>query len=255
MADYQREMAQVPTPQCRNTPRASEATIPSPAPTVPATQLELEINDFDSDEDFIDSRANVEQHVPEPMVTPLPKPRPSSRPRNDGFTTQSERERFYALPDRQPDEVVSPAVPTPRVPSSRVPSTVISQSGTLTSQPAITEPEIPTPEPFEDLEGLGIIPDVRDKAAPRFKPGQHTLSAEAIRSRSNRIFSKRADGSKKVSDEIWNDWKSKGPKKQLLEDIFRRCGYDPETWFLRRFFFQVIDPFKKIPFGFSKVNT
>ena len=172
------------------------------------------------------------------MVTPLPKPRPSSRPRNDGFTTQSERERFYALPDRQPDEVVSPAVPTPRVPSSRVPSPVISQSGTLTSQPAITEPEIPTPEPFQDLEGLGIIPDVRDKAAPRFKPGQHTLSAEAIRSRSNRIFSKRADGSKKVSDEIWNDWKSKGPKKQLLEDIFRRCGYDPETWFLRRFFFR-----------------
>lgn len=69
--------------------------------------------------------------------------------------------------------------------------------------------------------------------------GQRTLSAEAIRSRANRIFSKRADGSKKVSDEIWNDWKSKGPKNNSFKtysvcvDMIQRLGL-----FLYRLFFR-----------------
>lgn len=84
-------------------------------------------------------------------------------------------------------------------------------------------------EPFEGLLWEDI-PDLNDDLAPKPILGQSHLSPEAIRSRSRRVFTKRGDGTKKVSEEIWNDWHSKGPKKQLLEDIFKQCGYDADLW-------------------------
>ena len=95
--------------------------------------------------------------------------------------------------------------------------------GSQREQPVIPEFQ---PEPFKDE---AMIPDIHDAFAPKPRVGEHHLSPEAIRSRAKRIFTPRADGSKKVSDEIWNDWKGKGKARRLLEDIFRQCGYDPET--------------------------
>ena len=121
----------------------------------------------------------------------------------------------------------------------------LSQTGCQTQIPQMLAQEpFPIPMgPFKVIRGTHVeaepfeadwdeIPDISDALAPRFKTHEHHLTPEAIRSRSKRIFTKRADGSKKVSDEIWNDWKSKGNKRRLLEDIFKRCGYDPETWFV-----------------------
>ena len=130
-------------------------------------------------------------------------------------------------PDRQP-EFASP-LPTPSDKSQR------NFDGTQSVQPVA--------EPFAEL-GLkdDDIPDLSDAFAPRFHPGEHHLSQEAIRSRAKRIFTPRIDGSKKVSDEIWNDWKAKGKRRSLLQDIFKQCGYDPETCLKGRKYFVILIP-------------
>ena len=133
-------------------------------------------------------------------------------------------------------DVPSVEAPTPKSPKEiqtkpvqsgiqqvvRTPSLATSADGTLGVQPVA--------EPFDDGLSWDDIPDLMDDLAPKPVLGQPHLTPEAIRSRSRRIFTKRGDGTKKVSDEIWNDWHSKGSKKKLLEDIFKQCGYDPDLW-------------------------
>ena len=115
-----------------------------------------------------------------------------------------------------------------RLPESFEMSPQSSADGSLNTQPLVPEG---IPEPFAGIHDpeWDHIPDVQDALAPKPRLQDHHLSPEAIRSRTKRIFTPRADGSKKVSEEIWNDWKAKGSRRKLLEDIFKRCGYDPET--------------------------
>lgn len=124
-------------------------------------------------------------------------------------------EHMMIPPDRMPDTPSQQPTPSPKSQKNL--------DGTQALQP------IAEPEPFKDLGLNDDIPELSDALAPRFQPGEHHLSQEAIRSRSKRIFTPRVDGSKKVSDEIWNDWKAKGKRRSLLQDIFKQCGYDPET--------------------------
>ncbi|CAK9072318.1 Uncharacterized protein SCF082_LOCUS35590 [Durusdinium trenchii] len=88
--------------------------------------------------------------------------------------------------------------------------------------------EIPGPT------NLGVdvtdVPDIADKTAPRFRKGQHHITPNAIRCRARRIFTPRANGTYKVSDDIYNEWHGKGQPRKNLEDIFRSCGYDPESF-------------------------
>ena len=147
--------------------------------------------------------------------------------------------------NQKPGSPLSPPVVTPRAPPSRLSksqqenlhdrlpesferSLYSSEDGSLKAQPVIPEG---VPEPFAGIHEpvWDQIPDVRDALAPKPRVQDHHLSPEAVRSRTKRIFTPRADGSKKVSEEIWNDWKAKGSRRKLLEDIFKRCGYDPET--------------------------
>ncbi len=72
------------------------------------------------------------------------------------------------------------------------------------------------------------VPDILDLAAPRFHPGEHQLSDNAIKLRAKRIFTPRVDGSKKVSQTIFNEWKSRGKERKSLEQIFKQVGYDPD---------------------------
>ena len=76
--------------------------------------------------------------------------------------------------------------------------------------------------------GLNEIPDMDDLSAPKPKVGEPTLSAEAIRSRARRIFTKRANGELKVSKEIFDEWHRKGSERKNLETIFQQCGYSPD---------------------------
>lgn len=84
--------------------------------------------------------------------------------------------------------------------------------------------EIASGEPFEH------VPDIKDAQAPRPVLGQPHISEEAIRQRAKRIFMPRRDGSLKVSQEIFKEWKAKGKERKNLEEIFKRCGYNAETW-------------------------
>ena len=96
------------------------------------------------------------------------------------------------------------------------------------------------PAPWQDDEHLyvatqhdegpstPIVPSLQDTKAPRPKLGTPTLSPDAIRSRSKRIFTPRANGSLKVSREIFDEWHRKGQERKNLEMIFQQCGYDPD---------------------------
>lgn len=145
--------------------------------------------------------------------------------------SDSEKKKISEWPDRQPG-VDSPMY-SPSIRSET------SADGTVKYQPVVPEQAVVPEYQAEPFEGeiTGDIPDIRDALAERPRVGEHHLSPEAIRSRTKRIFTPRADGSKKVSEEIWNDWKAKGPRKRLLEDIFKRCGYDPETCFINLVYF------------------
>lgn len=193
----------------------------------------LEMPDVDSDEDWIGSKVGLEPMgcVETPIAKPsMGKARPSIAPsvksfRMSPYMTTSEAKKHPVLPDSQPEFPTPVHTPIP-------PSVATSVNGVMSLQPVTP----PVPEPFENSDVLDEIPDIQDPLAPRFKVGEHHLSPEAIRSRSKRIFTPRANGSKKVSEEIWNDWKAGGNRKKLLEEIFKRCGYDPETRLIGQLF-------------------
>lgn len=109
-------------------------------------------------------------------------------------------------------------------------SATTSLDGTQKVQP-IVQPlgvgEAPAPYGGEHVEH---VPDIKDTRAPRPVLGQPQISQEAIRQRAKRIFMPRRDGSLKVSQEIFKEWKAKGKERKNLEEIFKRCGYNAETW-------------------------
>ena len=119
-------------------------------------------------------------------------------------------------PDRQPDSPHSPIAST---------SKALFPSPKKSATPEKSQMASPGGEYFEEY-----IPDIKDRRAGQPKLGQHTLSKAAIRQRANRIFTRRADGSPKVSEKIFAEWHRKGKERTTLENIFRQVGYDPELW-------------------------
>ena len=83
--------------------------------------------------------------------------------------------------------------------------------------------------PFEAPEPFDGVLSIHDQNAPIPKVGEHDLSPAAIRQRATRIFTPRVDGTLKVSEVIYREWKGKGKERKLLEQIFRQCGYSPES--------------------------
>ncbi|CAE7439817.1 unnamed protein product [Symbiodinium sp. CCMP2592] len=81
-----------------------------------------------------------------------------------------------------------------------------------------------------DEDVVSQVPLTTDKAAPQPVLGKAQLSDQAIRMRSQRIFKRRANGSLKVTEEIWKEWHQRGSRRALLEEIFLQCGYDPATF-------------------------
>lgn len=110
----------------------------------------------------------------------------------------------------------------PEVPDVVSTSTVGTQERQPLWKPATVE--VPETEPFQSL-----IPNISDPRAPRPTLGQPHISQEAIRQRAKRIFMPRRDGSLKVSQEIFKEWKAKGKDRKNLEEIFKRCGYHAEA--------------------------
>ena len=83
---------------------------------------------------------------------------------------------------------------------------------------------------FSDFPDTGDeIPEYGNTHAPKFEKHEHHLSENAVRCRARRVFTPRVDGSKKVSETVFKEWHSKGQPRKNLEQIFKQCGYDPES--------------------------
>ncbi len=89
-------------------------------------------------------------------------------------------------------------------------------------------PESPTLVTSDTSDEDSEIPDIQDQTAPRFGLDEHHISPNAIKQRAKRMFTKRVDGSMKVSETIFNEWKGKGQARKNLEQIFKSVGYDPD---------------------------
>ena len=179
----------------------------------PVQELQDQLDQADRADKMSAAAASIEASEVATMATPQRQP-----PASEGESSSQRGESFVD----SDEEWILGATSQKRVsPNDKSPGS-LSEDGTQKQQPVI-----PENEPFDD-GNWDQIPDILDASAPKPKLGEHHLSAEAIRSRTKRIFTPRADGSRKVSDEIWNDWKAKGSRKKLLEDIFKRCGYDSE---------------------------
>lgn len=160
-----------------------------------------------------------------------------------------------ATPVRVAVALTSP-VPSPLQDDRQPDTPTVYLDGMAIRSPTVIDPETPTPSAsVSDVGSVsslsktgagkgdadpaeGGIPDVRDTKAPMPKVGEHDLSPAAIRQRANRVFTPRADGSLKVSQKIFDEWKSKGNGRKCLEAIFKQCGYDAEARFQTSMFFQ-----------------
>ena len=87
------------------------------------------------------------------------------------------------------------------------------------------------PHDMESLPDFDLdqVPDINNTEAPRLQKGEHHLTPNAIRCRARRIMTPRVDGSLKVSETIFREWHQKGQPRKNLEEIFKQCGYDPES--------------------------
>lgn len=106
--------------------------------------------------------------------------------------------------------------------------------------PSDVEDETPYGDEDEDEDeknGCVDIPRIDNAFAPRFSPREHHISPNAIRQRTKRIFTKRVDGTMKVSETIFNEWKGKGQARKNLEQIFKSCGYDAVSCFCHGYIF------------------
>lgn len=146
------------------------------------------------------------------------------------------------LQDRQ-EEIMSPASTVQdaaSLPSLTSPAPSLTSTGTMQVQPvvppALTKAvQVPVANTsansgLEEVDPEALeIPELGDPLAPTSKLGVHDLNSDAVRQRAKRIFTPRADGSLKVSQAIFDEWKSKGKERKNLEMIFKQCGYDPDT--------------------------
>ena len=166
------------------------------------------------------ANANVVPVPTTPQQSPGPTPPPMLPDRQEEFASPSLTE-LDATPCYLGEtmEVLTPQneVPTPVEPPqpSSPPKPV--------AKPVAADVSLVGDGGFESL-----IPEIGDEGAPKSKVGIHDLSPEAIRQRSKRIFTPRADGTLKVSQKIFDEWKGKGRGRRCLEAIFKQVGYDPE---------------------------
>ena len=140
---------------------------------------------------------------------------------SDGSNGEDDEMHGLDIPESQKGrqvDLLSASIPV-------TPTVMENSQGLLACMPEIPEPSRAS-SPGQALANQ--VPELTDPRASKPRLDEHTLSTAAIQSRAQRIFRLRANGEKKVSEEIWNDWHAKGQRKKTLEMIFKRCGYDPE---------------------------
>ena len=140
----------------------------------------------------------------------------------DGFSRHLD-----TLVETQPDEQLEEWRREP--PESQAPD---GATGELLTPKTEANPS-PSPKKAQALnDRVSSVPLLGDRNATQPTLGAPTLSKAAIDQRARRIFSLRANGQKKVSQHVWDEWhKGKGSKERAnLEQIFARCGYSHDPW-------------------------
>ena len=193
--------------------------------------------------------------VPTPARVAVASPRtlhysPSEAPEGlevSGHSSDSDvdigAEGGAALPRTGGKEIPVQALAAEKQQSGQADPAMSSEEGKLMTDTEADEKALSNNKRLAGAEGTGPspvaptangpgseIPSLTDKTAPRFQVGDHHISQRAIKQRANRVFTPRADGSLKVSKEIFDEWKQRGRARRTLEEIFKQCGYDPDFW-------------------------
>ena len=168
-------------------------------------------------------------NVTSPRADPAPK-RKSPEPSTPAKMNDQEP-RHYGTPPTRRTLRFSPA---PKTGNASCPSPTPALSSLAKALSHRRERQTPQKRGPIDESKLDV-PDKDDDTAEKPKLGEPQLSAQAIRMRAQRIFKPRSDGSMKVSAVISQEWRQKGDRRKMLEQIFLQCGYDPATCQSRAF--------------------
>ena len=185
----------------------------------------------------------MEQVPARPVPTPARQEGPAGGAACSAQHGEGKEYQTFPYPDRLPESpYVAPTLsdcttsgPTPSQKSPVTPARPIStvqSDGSVASQPLVTPASaaqmaagLPDASEVWGPDGQPI-PELGDERAPKPRLGEHHISPEAIRQRTKRVFTPRADGSLKVSQKIFDEWKGRGKARKDLEEIFKQCGYD-----------------------------
>ena len=162
--------------------------------------------------------AKEDKPIATPVRVAVPTMSPQLTPLLDDRQPDTPTVYVDGVPIRSPTEIDS-ETPAPHSPLSAI--APVSSSNSAGAREVVSEADLVDAK----------IPQVGDKKAPMPRVGEHDISPAAIRQRANRVFTPRADGTLKVSQKIFDEWKSKGKSRKCLEAIFKQCGYDPEARF------------------------
>lgn len=162
---------------------------------------------------YDDCPAAIQENYNQVRLYPFVTPKPSQPKPSQAKPSQTPSLSASGAPASVPQE--SPMQEAQESPERRAlfsPTTVVNDDGTVSK--VKVEPD--------DIPALG------DEYAVQPELGAPQLSPGAISQRARRIFTPRANGTLKVSKKIFDEWHGKSKERRTLEEIFKRCGYDPD---------------------------
>ena len=161
------------------------------------------------------------------------KPAPSTPVQGKGTPSIFAAETIEESPRPGNSDATTKGSPPPAKPDTALtPNAKLSSSPKpyqLSHMARSARKKIPTPKAkaLTDEQVADHVPDLDDLEAPKPQLGQHQVSEQAIRMRSQRSFKKRTNGTLKVSQEVFDEWHARGARRKMLEEIFLQVGYDP----------------------------
>ena len=217
------ELAAAPEDEASQAMQAEELAAAQDAPPAFEDRQEAGITD---DEDDV---SIVGVDIAGPSPSNLGVPIPAMAVPCETTTPTKPKSYEVASPPGSTQRVHTPTPCRSRAPGPGNDEEPVASPGTgrlKRKRPTPTPKKPPAPVDDDALD----MPDVKDTSAKRPQVGKPTLSPAAIRMRSQRIFQRRANGSLKVSETIYTEWKEKGARRTMLESIFQQCGYDPVSY-------------------------
>ena len=212
--------------------RAVAAAVPPAAPPVPELGRQQE-PEYETDDDGEDDVSISGMDILGPLPSFQGKEIPALHTPQKIPALQTPQKRALPQDEAEQETLI---VRTPGTPSPR--KRILTRENKTQGSPMPLPQHAPapksacrgrrTPKKNESVNDQDLeMPRLDDQTAARPTVGSPTLSKAAIRMRSQRIFSRRANGELKVSETIWTEWHQRGARRTMLESIFQQCGFDP----------------------------